>query len=189
MLKKLIISSAVTLLATTAQAVAVDENTMPSSFAKDFVVTVEKTPSVIVDPPAAENVNIDIEELISLTPNPDDPTGTPGTGYPVPVVTLGEMAIETTATSCQATITTENHFQLKGMNTGATLAWYDIHYKAVEDGNYPAGSHSIFGANSATTQPVSCGAAIVDFAVQNVDNSVPEDNYDDVIRVVVTAES
>jgi hypothetical protein len=187
MLKKLIISSAITLLASTTQAIAVDSNTMPTSFAKDFVINVEKTPMVIVDPPVTESVAIDIDELISLTPPSGDPNGTPGTGSPA--VTLGEMIIETTASSCEATITTENNFELKGIDTGATLAWYDIHYKAVEDGTYPYGTHSIFGANSATTQPVSCGAAMIDFAVLSVDNSVPEDNYDDVIRVVVVAES
>jgi hypothetical protein len=185
MLKKLLLSSAITLLATTTQAIAIDDSTSSATFAKDFVVNVEKTPTVIVDPPVTEDISIDIDELISLGDANNDPT----TGSPAPSVTLGSMVIETTATNCQATITTQNHFQLKGVDTGATLAWYDIHYKAVEDGNFPSGSHSIFGQNSARTQSVSCGAAIVDFAILDIDNSVPEDNYDDVISVVITAES
>jgi len=194
MLKKILTASSMILLAGTLQA---ETNTATGAVAKDFSLLVEKSSNIMVEPTITESVDIEIEELTSLllpadndsnsgdlTP-PPPPTG----GTADPVVTIGEIAIETTANYCYASISTENNFELKGANTGATLAWYNINYKAIEDANYPAGSFNIFGANSAMTQPVSCGSAMLDFALLDVDNSVPEDNYDDVVRVVVTAES
>ncbi|HHC73775.1 MAG TPA: hypothetical protein ENK78_01685 [Thiothrix sp.] len=167
----------------TLYAVAFDE---PSSHSvqKDFQVNVTKQSSILLQPNTPEVVELDIDSLVNLDMATDDSGNITAPPIPIP---LGELTLETSATSCAATITSTNNFALKGLKLGKTLATYEVLYSNGLAGE--EGSPTIFGASSPNTQIVGCETASLDFTLLSITPNTPEDDYDDVIRVTLEAES
>lgn len=181
----LAIAVGLSLLASSTTLLAVSFNE-PSghSVQKDFQINITKQSSVLLQPNTPELVTLDMESLVDLDMAADDSGNITTPSIPIP---LGELTLETSATSCAATITTSNNFALKGLELGKTLATYEVLYSSsIAEG---MGSPAVFGANYPSTQTVGCDTAFLDFTLLSINPNTPEDNYDDIIRVTLKAES
>ncbi|MGV6809905.1 MAG: hypothetical protein ACWA5U_08520 [bacterium] len=181
----LIIAIGISLLSSSSALFAVTFDAPPSHHVqKDFQVNVTKQSSVLLQPDVTEVVELDIDSLVDLNTAVDDSGNITASTTPIP---LGELTLETSATSCAATITTHNNFALKGLTLGKTLATYNILYS--HDLTRGDGAPAVFGTNYPSTQTVGCDTALLDFTILSINPNTPEDNYDDVIRVTLKAES
>ena len=120
-------------------------------FTKSFEVSVKKESEIIIDPPEREIITLDAEKLEEVVSNGDD-------------IGIGSMAVDTTATTCYATVKTTNNFKLQGETiqsdgTRNTLASYALHYMVQ---NKTAGTtmmDATFSSNSDGEMPVGCNTA------------------------------
>jgi len=150
---------------------------------KDFQINVTKQSSLLVEPTMPEVLTLDIESLVDLDMAADSSGNITAPPIPIP---LGELTLETSASNCLATVTTHHNFALKGLELGKTLATYEILYSTSDNAtNAP----TVFGMNHPSTQIVECDTAFLDFTLLSINVNTPEDEYDDVIRVTLKAES
>jgi hypothetical protein len=153
----------------------------PSVFAKDFVINVQKEPIIIIDPPIEVfDMNADMFEA-SL--NEDPMNG----------VMIGDLVVETTAQSCNASITTENNFMLMGsVNSDGTtdsLGSYAVHYLPMSANGMMTGEEVTFNTNTTDSQIVSCYSASLTLTALEVNAEAPGGIYNDIIHVVVEPEA
>lgn len=195
MKKSILFSTIITLLSSSVvlaeDPVAGTSPTDIEIYTKDFGISVKKQSEVTVELPSEELVELNIDELMH-----SDMGMKP---Y------IGHMHFETTATNCEATITTSNGFVLKGNNSGATLATYKIDYAPGErtvdysntDGTQsdpsimpmPIEGSVTFGPGLPPIQNVACEMADLFMDVATMNSDAPTDFYGDVIHVEVRAES
>jgi hypothetical protein len=150
-------------------------------FTKAFEVSVKKVPEIIIDPPEREVIALDIETLEDVANNNDH-------------ISIGSMAIETTAKSCYATVTTMNNFKLQGEGvsidgTKNTLAFYGLHYVVQNTTENATSIDARFSSNSDGEMPVGCNTADLKMNVFEYNLKAPADAYNDIITVEVRAES
>ncbi|HFC92698.1 MAG TPA: hypothetical protein ENJ51_07785 [Leucothrix mucor] len=166
-----LLSSSISFAATTTDSTAATSTTTPATqiFTKDFDLKVEKEPVVETKMLGKEHQKLDIEAMMK--------GNSEGKAHDI-----GSMELSTTATSCSATITTDNGFKLQGQNNpDATLAAYKIEYTAGD-------KVATFDENNGT-QDVGCSTADLKMAVTDMIKDAPADAYGDVIHVEVRAES
>lgn len=167
---------------TATYAVALDAH-RSQSVHKDFQINVTKQSSILLEPTMPEVVALDIESLVDLDMAADSSGNITAPPIPIP---LGELTLETSASNCLATVTTYNNFALKGLELGKTLATYEVLYATSDNAtNAP----TVFGVSHPSTQIVGCDTAFLDFTLLTINPHTPEDEYDDVIRVTLKAES
>ena len=163
-----ILSSSISFAATTTDPAATS-TADAQIFTKDFDLKVEKEPVVETKMLGKEHQKLDIEAMMK--------GNSEGKAHDI-----GSMELSTTATSCTATITTDNDFRLQGQNNpNATLATYKIEYIAGE-------KVATFYTNN-ETRDVGCSTADLKMAVTDMRKDAPADAYGDVIHVEVRAES
>lgn len=149
-------------------------------FTKDFGISVQKQSEVVVELPSDEVVELTMEDILPTQDNE------------MPRPFIGVMNLDTTATHCEATITTQNQFNLIGKYQGTHLANYMVEYSNANT----AGSNNpsiqpvaLFGNGMPETQPVGCNPAELFMTALDVMPDAPSDAYEDVIHVTVRAES
>lgn len=187
-MKKLPLIIAITSLLTASTSFAIDSTNDTSLydakiFKKAFEVSVKKIPEIIIDPPEREVIALDVETLEDVANSNEH-------------ISIGSMAIETTATSCYATVTTMNNFKLQGekasMNgTKNTLAFYGLHYMVQNTTEDTAATNidAKFSSNSDGEMAVGCNTADLKMNVFEYNLEAPVDAYNDIITVEVRAES
>jgi hypothetical protein len=158
----------------------------PEIMTKDFMVTVEKEPSMSVLLPT-ENVNLNWQALIDAAMTS------------IPFVSIGDMDITATAPTCSVSIETDNHFELIDPANNHRLADYSVAYTTVMIDEIPEQRSAstrdlspnamqlIFNKNT-TMQQTNCTYATLGIAAENINDTAPDGNYSDVIHVIVQAE-
>lgn len=159
----------------------------PEIMTKDFVVTVEKEPVMSILLPT-ENVNLNWQALIDAAMTS------------IPFVSIGDMDITTTASTCTVSVETDNNFELIDSASNSRLSDYSVAYMTTinDDGSTQRSASTrdlalnttqlIFNKNT-TLQQTTCNYATLGIAAENINNNAPDGNYGDVIHVIVQAES
>jgi hypothetical protein len=185
-MKKLPLIIAITSTLITSAGFAIDSNNETSLydakiFTKAFEISVNKEPEIIVDPPEREIITLNVEKLEDIVNSNEN-------------INIGSMAIETTAQSCYASVTTMNNFKLQGEmltidGTGNTLASYGLHYIVQNKAEDTSIIDAYFSSNSDGEKSVGCNTADLKMNIYEYNSQAPVDAYNDVITVEVRAES
>lgn len=198
-MKKLSLIVAMTAVLSTSTSFAVETDPVAGVqiFKKEISLLVQKDSEVSVDMEAPTNpdenqdsvIPLNMDELMAFSGNTEG-------------VHIGSMLVNTTSSTCSATITTSNSFSLKGQQLGAELAQYSINYMTHPDyqtnqGDIPNNDSptnfmptiTTFSANLPATQQVNCSNADLFMATSFVSESAPVDAYGDIITIEVRAES
>lgn len=179
-MKKLPVIFAVAAALSTSSALAEVAPADVQIFTKDFGVSVQKQSEVVVELPSDEVVELSMDDIL---PNADGVE---------PRALIGIMDVQTTATHCEATITTQNQFTLVGKYQNYPLAHYKIEYMSgsaagIDDPTIQP--ITAFGMGMPETQPVGCNTAELFMTNLEIMDGAPSDAYEDVINVTVRAES